>query len=67
MVLTGVAFNRTIFNQVGLVRGPLWHTDAGTNVGVWYHQIEKSTFDEFRDGWDWSMYHIIQVLYGPRR
>lgn len=35
---TGVAFNRTIFNQ-----------------------IEKSTFDEFRDGWDWSMYHIIQT------
>jgi len=37
-----------------------------TNTGVAFNrsilaQIEQSTFDDFRDGWDWSMYHIIQT------
>ena len=45
-----------------------WFVNTGLafNASV-YRSIKSSDFDQFRDGWDWSVYHLIQTVSMPSR
>lgn len=54
----------TDINKVCRVK---WFVNTGLAFNASIHRaIEKSDFDEFRDGWDWSIYHLIQTVSSPR-